>query len=290
MNLIVSAVQIDTSLGDKERNNLRAEQNIRKAAQAGANIIVIPELFNTGYRLDERYSEFAETIPGSTVERMAVLAKSEGVYIAGSITEQDPDSEKLYDTAFLVSPQGLEGRYRKIHLWGREPEFFSKGKEFPVFGTPWGQVGLIICYDVGFPEAARSLALAGADIILIPSAFGMPRFYAWDLATRARALENGCYLVASNRIGNEKDSVFCGHSRIVDPQGSILVDAGLQEGILLATIDMVEVAAQRTRIPYLRDRMPETYRQELNRTIAAPFASQQEAAPSTRMILLEKQG
>ncbi len=288
MNLTVSAVQMDTSLGDLESNILRAEQYIRKASQAGATMIVIPELFNTGYRLDERYSEFAETIPGPTVERLTSLAKSEDIYITGSITEKDVDSGQIFDTAFLVSPKGLDGRYRKIHLWGREPEFFSKGNDFPVFDTPWGQVGLMICYDVGFPEASRSLVLAGADIILIPSAFGMPRLYAWELATRARALENGCYLVAANRIGSEKDSIFCGHSRIVDPQGSILVDAGLQEGILLATIDLSEIDAQRKRIPYLRDRMPATYRQELNRSFAA--TSQQEAASSTRMIMLEKLG
>jgi predicted amidohydrolase len=89
----------------------------------------------------------------------------------------------------------------------------------------------------------------------------MPRLYAWDLATRARALENGCFLVASNRIGSEKDSVFCGHSRIVDPQGTVIIDAGLQEAAILASIDLADISAQRQRIPYLVDRKPDVYRQ-----------------------------
>lgn len=260
MNLTLSVVQMDTVLADKAQNLAKAERLIRRAARAGAQLVIVPELFNTGYRLDERYAGFAEQIPGPTVEKLGTLAADENLFIAACIAEIDPASGAIFDTAFLVSPQGLLGRYRKVHRWGREPEFFTPGEAFPVFETPWGRVGLLICYDVGFPEAARSLALAGAELILVPSAFGLPRLYAWDLATRARALENGCFLAAANRIGSELDSTFCGHSRIVDPQGTVIVDAGLRELMLVATIDLSEVAAQRGRIPYLRDRLPEAYR------------------------------
>lgn len=259
MKLIVAAVQMNTDLADLARNGARAEAHIETAAKAGAKVVVIPELFNTGYRLDERYVDYAELIPGPTVEKLKTQAKQWDIFIAASIVEKDPVSSAIYDTAFLVGPDGLLGTYRKVHCWGKEPEFFTAGTAFPVFETPWGKIGLLICYDVGFPEAARSLVLDGANLILIPSAFGMPRLYAWELATRARALENGCFLVTANRIGVEKDSEFCGHSRVVDPQGTVLADAGLQETVIVTTIDLSEVGAQRIRIPYLRDRRPQYY-------------------------------
>lgn len=272
MRLTVAAVQMNTRLADKIYNLTTVEGHIRTAVNAGAKMVVVPELFSTGYRLDEQYADFAEPIPGPTVEKMAALAQELDIFIAACIVEKDLSSPDIYDTAFLVSPKGLEGAYRKVHLWGKEPGFFARGTELPVFETPWGLTGMMICYDVGFPEAARSLVLAGANLILMPSAFGLPRLYAWELATRARALENGCFFVTANRIGIEKDSEFCGHSRIVDPQGTVIVDAGMNEAVIVATIDLAEVVVQRGRIPYLQDRYPRAYRQESPALAADPFS------------------
>jgi predicted amidohydrolase len=259
MKLKVASIQFDTLLGSVPENLDKAERLIHNGLTSGAQLIVLPELFNTGYRLDDQYEQYAESIPGPSVERISAVAQKEKVYLVGCIAEKDPSTGNIFDTAFLTGPDGFIGAYRKIHLWGQEPEFFHTGPAFPVFPTPWCKIGLLICYDVGFPEAARCLALAGAEMILLPSAFGMPRLYAWDLATRSRALENGCYLVAANRIGREKDSEFCGHSRVVDPQGNVIVDATLQESVIVADVDISEVHQQRERIPYLRDRRPDLY-------------------------------
>jgi predicted amidohydrolase len=260
MDLKVASIQFDTCLGNVSHNWEKAEGFIRNVSKLGAQVVVLPELFNTGYRLDDLYQEFAEPIPGPTVNRITALSAEENIYIVGCIAEKDTALGSIFDTSFLTGPEGLLGVYRKIHLWGREPEFFTPGPAFSVFEIPWGKVGMLICYDVGFPEAARSLALAGVDMILMPSAFGMPRLYAWELATRSRALENGCFLVTANRIGIEKDTQFCGHSRVVDPQGNVVVDAGLDETIITARIDLDEVKRQRERIPYLADRRPDAYR------------------------------
>ena len=259
MDLKVASIQFDTLLGSVPENLDKAERLIDDALASGAQLIVLPELFNTGYRLDDHYGQYAESIPGPSVERISAVAQREKIYLVGCIAEKDPSTGHIFDTAFLTGPEGFVGAYRKIHLWGQEPNYFHTGPVFPVFQTPWCKIGLLICYDVGFPEAARCLALAGAEMILLPSAFGMPRLYAWDLATRSRALENGCYLIAANRIGREKDSEFCGHSRVVDPQGNVIVDAGLQETVIAADVDISEVHQQRERIPYLRDRRPDLY-------------------------------
>lgn len=259
MKLTVAAIQFDPQIGSVEKNMDLAEEMIAEALVNGARLIVLPELFNTGYRLDEEYAHYAEKIPGPSVERITAYAKLEQVYMAGCIVEKDQQSGMIYDTAFLTGPNGLVGTYRKTHLWGAEGQYFSTGPAFPVFDTPIGKIGMLICYDIGFPEAARCLALAGAELILVPSAFGKPRSYAWELATRARALENGCFLVAANRIGKEKDSEFCGHSRVVDPQGMVIKDGGLEEVVIVTDLDPQDIERQRGRIPYFRDRRPDLY-------------------------------
>jgi predicted amidohydrolase len=252
--LKVASIQMNCELGDKEKNLAKAASLIKDAATKGAKMIVLPELFNTGYRVEESDVELAEKIPGSTTNFLEVLAAELDVYLITAILEEGTSKGVVYDTAILVGPNGFIGSYRKIHLWDTENTRFTKGEEYPVFDTRYGKVGMQICYEVGFPEGARILTLKGADIIFYPSAFGKARYYAWDLATRSRALENGVYVVASNRAGTEREeTVFGGISRIIDPRGSVLSEAVTNDEIIISEVDLKEIVRQRRELPYLRD-------------------------------------
>jgi predicted amidohydrolase len=250
----VAAIQMSCILADRDSNLKKTKNLIDVAVEQGAQLIVVPELFNTGYRVEENDVELAESIPGTTTDWMCQLAQECNVYIVGAILETGESNGLVYDTAVLVGPKGLVGSYRKTHLWDTENTRFAKGDDFRVFETPWGKVGLQICYEVGFPEGARILTLQGANIIVYPSAFGSARLYAWDLATRARALENGAYVIAANRTGVEKEvTTFGGHSRIVDPCGNVIIEAKQDDDVIVAEIDLQKVIEQRRTIPYLRD-------------------------------------
>ncbi len=254
----VAAVQMDAVLAESEANWGAAEALVAKAASERARIVVLPELFATGYRLDENYRMFAESVTGLTTARLAAWCKRYGLdIIVGSVVEVSPSPAALYNTAVVVGGDGLLGCYRKVNLWDQERLYFRHGSGLSICSTPLGRIGLLICYDLGFPEMARGLALLGADVLCVPAAFGAARLYAWDLSTRARALENGFFVVAANRVGQEKGTAFAGHSRIVAPDGSVLAEVAEGEGVALAEVDLEVMAVQRAALPYLRDLRPE---------------------------------
>jgi predicted amidohydrolase len=248
----VAALQMNCVPFDVSHNLDVASNMVREAASRGAVLAVLPELFDTGYRVEEMDRELASSIPGPTTDWMTVMAHENGIFVCGTIIENDRGI--VYDTAFLTGPDGLVGKYRKNHLWTGEGARFSVGDAYPVFDIGFCRLGLQICYEVGFPEGARILALRGANIIACPSAFGMPRLYAWDIASRARALENGVYVIACNRSGSEKtETVFAANSRIVDPRGEVIASATKEYEVIVAEVDMKNVHRQRKAIPYLRD-------------------------------------
>jgi predicted amidohydrolase len=249
-----SCIQMNTVLGNKLENLKKAERLIERAAREGVKLIVLPELFNTGYRVEEHDAALAETIPGETTEWMTTLSQKYDLYLIGCILESHISRGLVYDTAVMTGPKGVLGSYRKQNLWDTEKNRFAKGNELTLIDIGDVKIGLLICYEVGFPEPARFLAANGADILIYSSAFGEARSYAWDLATRARALENGCYVLASNRSGTEKnETVFAGMSRIVDPKGTVLVEAEKEDDIILFDLNLETVVKQRQAIPYLRD-------------------------------------
>lgn len=255
--LKVAAIQMNCMLGEVAHNLSVCAKMISKAAGDGAKLIVVPEFFDTAYRVEERDHELADTIPGRTTEYLVDMCKEKNIYIVGAQIERSVDV--LYDTAYLCGPDGVIGTYRKNALWGTESERFSKGPgEYFVYDIGFCKVGLQICYEIGFPEGARILALRGADIIAYPSAFGKARLYAWDLASRSRALENGCYVIACNRTGEEKnETVFAGSSRIVSPKGDVLALAEDEFEIITAEVNLEAIREQRKNIPYLKDLRPQ---------------------------------
>ncbi|WP_019121165.1 carbon-nitrogen hydrolase family protein [Brevibacillus massiliensis] len=252
--LNVAAIQMNCLPGDKAGNLRKAQELVERSIKQGAKLIVLPELFNTGYRVEENDDALAEPIPGDTTNWMFELCKQNNVYIIGCILEKSEIKGVVYDTAVVVAPQGIIGTYRKIYLWDAEKLRFGKGEEYPVFDLGIARVGIQICYEIGFPEGSRILSLKGADLIVYPSAFGKARLYAWDVATRSRALENGSFVIAVNRTGTEKDeTTFGGCSRIVGPQGDILAEATEEDQVIVAALDLSLVTSQRRNIPYLRD-------------------------------------
>lgn len=252
----VAAVQMDCVLDDKEANQTHAAEMIAAAASGGARLVVLPELFSTGYRVETRDMELAETLSDATVRWMQDMAQRYDVYVMGAILERGADG-LVYDTAVLVGAEGCIGSRRKMHLWDAESSRFAKGTEIGVYRLPFATVGLLICYEIGFPEIARIQVLKGADVLLCTSAFGRARDYVWDIASRSRALENGVFVVACNRCGQEQDTSFGGLSRVVAPDGSLSAAAGADgEAVVSAEIDLDAVAVMRKTLPYLRDLNP----------------------------------
>jgi predicted amidohydrolase len=250
--LKVAAIQMDCVLSDVPHNLQLARVLIDRAAEMGATVVVVPELFDTGYRVEENDHELATPIPGSTTDYMTAICNKKNIFVIGTQIERASDG--LYDTAFLTGPDGLVGIYRKTTLWNKEVERFKTGDRYPVFDIGICRIGLQICYEIGFPEGARILTMQGADVLAYPSAFGAPRQYAWDLASRARALENGCYVIACNRFGREKnETVFAANSRVVNPRGEVLATSVVKNDVIMAEIDLDMVRKQREEIPYLRD-------------------------------------
>ena len=252
----VAAVQMDCIPGKKKENLDKSFYLLKEGIEYGAKLVVLPELFSTGYWVKDLDMELAETIPGETTLKLERIAKKRNTYITGAILEHGEARGVIYDTAFFITPQGLTGIYRKICLWDTERIRFKSASVYPsIFNSNIGKVGLQICYEIGFPEGARRLALQGADILVYPSAFGKPRLYIWDIATRSRAIENGVYLIAANRSGTEDNGKieFAGHSRIVNPKGEILAEAANADQAIVAEVDLNVIAEQRRSVPYLRD-------------------------------------
>ena len=266
-NLItVAAIQMNSVPYDLQGNLDKAEQLINQAVQKNANLVVLPELFNTGYRVEDRDNEMAEEIPGYTTKWLERLAQKNNIYLVAAILEKTGVREIIFDTAVLVGPEGLIGSYRKTHLWDMENVRFTKGDDLPVFKTSIGNIGMQICYEVGFPEGARILTLKGADMVVYPSAFGKARRYAWDIASRARALENGIFIIAANRTGVEKEETFFGGaSTIIDPMGSVLSLAEEESDVIVEEIDLEKINDQRKKVPYLRDLNKNLLIKELNK-------------------------
>lgn len=264
--LQVATISLDSKSYQLQENLSLALSLAKNARDKGARLIVLPELFDSGYCVQASDSDFAidfnKPNDSQTLMQMLEFARNYQVFLVGCCIEKDSDS--LYDTAFIISPtKGLIGKYRKIYLWGGEVERFARGKEYPIFTLDFEEfsvkVGLQICYEIGFSEGARILSLQGAELLICPAAFGRVRTYAWDLANRARALENGVFVLASNQSGEEFNPAtqeilaFAGKSKIINPQGEVLQETCKLNDIAMAYLDIEEVAKQRKAIPYLKD-------------------------------------
>lgn len=236
----VAVAQIEPKLGEVERNLETCLSRLEQASAQGAQLLVLPECAIPGYMFAsaEEALPFAEEIPGPSTEALQQACRRLGAHVVCGMLERDGDA--LRNSAVLVGPGGLIGTYRKTHLpFLGVDRFVVAGDELPVYDTPLGRIGIEICYDLRFPEVTRTLALRGADLIAHPTNFPLAARPQTEFFTRARAAENRVYLLTSNRVGKETWAEFCGWSQIVDPYGTRLAEAGVDdETLLVAEIDL----------------------------------------------------
>jgi predicted amidohydrolase len=271
--LRVACVQLNTAQ-DKKTNVAAAERLVRAAAADGARLVALPETWAYKGRRQQILAS-AEPVDGPSNAVLAGLAAELGVHIvAGSHYEPTPSADRVANTSVLFGPAGeTVAVYRKIHLFDavsggtpyRESSYLVPGEDV-VTATiePGGAsvtVGLAICYDLRFPELFRALALRGAEVLLVPSAFTHYTGAAhWEVLVRARAIENGCFVVAPDQTGFHLPEHRCfGHSMIVDPWGTVLARMDEEVGSCAADLDLSAVATVREQIPSLANRRPETY-------------------------------
>jgi omega-amidase len=260
--LTIALAQMDVRPGEPEDNLRRARALVAQARQAGADIVLLPELWLHGYDL-ERAAGWAAPLGEGGFAEMVTLARDHGLYVAGS--ELESHGEGVSNTAVLVGPEGaLLGVYRKVHLFRlmNEPRYLFPGDRAVVCPTPWGPVGLGICYDLRFPELFRAMAFAGAVLFLIPAQWPIRRIEAWHLLSRARAVENELFVATCNRAGLEGDVLFPGGSALIDPWGRELVKGGDGEELLVATANLRELHKARRYLTVYEDRRPEAYKVE----------------------------
>jgi N-carbamoylputrescine amidase len=264
-----------------EANVEKAVAGVRKAAEAGAQIVCLQELFRTPYfcqRQDPALFDLAEPIPGPTSEQLAKAAKETGTVVVGSLFERRA-AGVFHNTALVFDADGSTlGLYRKMHI-PDDPLFFEKyyftpgDLGFRVFDTRFGRVGVLVCWDQWFPEAARLTALQGAEVLIYPTAIGWhPREKAehgaaqrdaWTLIQRSHAVANGIFVAAVNRVGHEGPAdgglEFWGSSFVSDPFGVFLAQAGESEIVLTATCERSRLEDVRRNWPFLRDRRIDAY-------------------------------
>jgi len=261
----VALAQINCKVGDKKHNISIMKKNIRQAKEKGANLVIFPELSLTGYLNRDVAYELAESIPGPSIHSLEEIAKKESIHIVFGMPEQSEKAHAvLYNTAVLLSPAGLIGKYRKMYLPTHsvfeEKRYFRLGYEAPVFETEMGKMGLTICYDIFFPEIPRLLRLKGAQLIICISASPAVRSRFFEVFTAARALENTVFLAYVNLVGVENGLQFWGGSRIIAPDGSILTKAKYdEEDLVIGTIDYADLERAEAFVPTLRDLRPELF-------------------------------
>lgn len=269
--ITVATVQMRPKLGEAEDNLVKMSETIAKiASQQKVDLIVFPELITSGYELGVRFTELAQRVPGPTINLVAQRANEYGVYIAFGMVTKEKVESVLYNSAVLVGPDGeLLDVYNKIHLRGEERMAFREGFKLPVIPTEVGNIGLMIGYDLAFPEVARSLVLDGAEIICCAANWEATNIDEWKTYARSRAYENSVFIAGANRIGEDVTLNFGGESMIVGPRGQIHASLATEtdptsgaplEGFAVARIDLDEVRKYREEFQFIQNRQPAVYK------------------------------
>jgi predicted amidohydrolase len=268
--MIKIAVAQIKSATDKEENLKKALGCIDTAKTRNADVIAFPEFLMAFSPLDESAAQLAtraESLNGPFVSALQTAAKTSSIAVIGTIYETCAVPERVYDTAFWIDAGGrLAAVYRKLHLYDafgfRESDKFHPGSDIAESVACAGaRCGMMICYDLRFPEMARMLTLGGSQLIFVPSGWvqGDMKLDHWQTMTKARALENGCYVVAPGQTGN----IYLGHSLVADPYGRIVTDMGEAEGLEVIDLDLAVVVEAREKLPLLKNRRTEVYAKHL---------------------------
>jgi predicted amidohydrolase len=261
----IALAQMSSERENKKGNIRKIEKMVAKAKEQGANLVVFPELALTGYVIRDQIYDLAETIPGPSTEIVESLARKTNTHIIFGMPELSEKAKAtIYDTAVLVSPKGLVGKYRKLHLPTHsvfeEKRYFRQGYEAVTLDTTLGKIGLIICYDIYFPELSRLTRLQGAKLIVCISASPSVRKGFFEALTVARAIENTVFLAYVNLVGVEDGLQFWGGSRLVGPQGKVLAQAKYdEEDLLICEVNYADMRSVEPFLPTLKDLRPELF-------------------------------
>ncbi len=257
----IAVFQCESRSSDVAGNLARISDAALEAARNGAKFLICPEMMLSGYRIGrEAIERLAEPVDGPSAASVAAIASGAGIHIAYGYPERC--DRVVYNSAQLI---GADGRrylnYRKTHLFGDDERgaFTAGAGQWAIVDIDGWRTGLLICYDVEFPEAVRALALEGADLVLVPTALMAPYDAVARLVVPARAVENQLYVAYANYCGREADLTYCGLSVIAGPDGGINCQAGDVAGLIYAELDVDALARSRALNPYLRDRKPDRY-------------------------------
>ena len=252
-----ATIQFNITLGEVDNNLRQALAGLRKVHDQGAQLVVLPEMWSTGYDY-KHLPSLAEQTP-RVIEALRQASAELGMVVVGSLPEKE--GEKVFNTAYVVDRGRLAASYRKLHLFSTmgEDRFLAAGNKTLVVPTAAGRLGVAICYDLRFPELFRKLALEGAEILCLPAEWPKPRQEHWRTLLRARAIENQLFVVATNCCGIQGKLDFFGMSMLLAPRGEVLAEAGEAPTELVATFDFEEMSNYRYQIPCFRDRRPEVY-------------------------------
>ena len=251
---------------DKKKNLKKILDYISDAAKKGAELCAFPEFmmfYTTSDQSAKQLAQQAESINGDFVSQIARAARKNKIQVVGTLYEKSKKKDRVYDTAFVISKSGkIISLYRKIHLYDalgfKESTKLEPGHKItPPTKTTLGKLGMLICYDLRFPEMSRILASSGSEILVVPSAWvqGPHKEEHWITLNKTRAIENGCYVISPGHLGN----IYCGRSLIVDPYGKILLDMKHKPGIGIANISLDLVKKTRLSLPLLKNRRIDIY-------------------------------
>ncbi len=261
----VAIVQFKAST-DKNKNLKKILNYIKIAAKRDAQLCAFPEFmmfYTTSSQSSAKLASLAETINGTFVKTIANAAKENSIEVVGTFYEKSKKKNRVYDTSFLISKKGkIISKYRKIHLYDalgfKESNKMTPGSKITSPSkTSIGKLGMLICYDLRFPEMSRTLASSGSEILVVPSAWvkGKMKEEHWITLNKTRAIENGCYIIAPDQVGN----IYCGRSVAVDPYGKILLDMKKRQGIDFVDISLDKVKQTRKVLPLLKNRRTDLY-------------------------------
>lgn len=270
-DISIATVQMNPRLGEPEENLIRMSEMMSKiCSQNKVDLIIFPELVTSGNELGLRFTDIAQRVPGPAINLIAQRASDYGVHVAFGMATKERVESILYNSAILIGPDGeLVDVYHKVHLRGEERMAFREGIRLPISDTEIGTISMMIGYDLAFPELARSLALQGAELLVVLANWEASQMDEWKTYLRARAYENAMFIAGANRIGEDVTMTFGGESMVVGPRGEIYAsmaedtdpDTGEpKEGFSIARINLGDVRKYREEYQFMQNRQPAIYR------------------------------